>query len=156
MSKEETSGGEGVEVVKNEPFENAELGKGQYTYKIYHVAKYVSLEWLFLLGSHVVIVRLTNFFCVLKRRTPGWIQKLIPANLLDFHEEAWNAYPFCKTVISVRNILLFFYNNVFFLKSKNNNNNKKKPTHFRVHFLETSLVLQLLACTRLIVVKLKM
>ena len=40
MSKEETSGGEGVEVLKNEPFEN-ELGKGQYTYKIYHVAKYV-------------------------------------------------------------------------------------------------------------------
>jgi hypothetical protein len=32
LSKEESGGGEGVEVVKNEPFEN-EKGKGQYTYK---------------------------------------------------------------------------------------------------------------------------
>jgi len=39
MSKEETSGGEGVEILKNEPFENEAMGKGQYTYKIYHVAK---------------------------------------------------------------------------------------------------------------------
>ncbi|KAJ1963334.1 hypothetical protein IWQ62_003248, partial [Dispira parvispora] len=36
-SKNETGGGEGVEVVKNEPYDN-EMGKGQYTYKIYHLA----------------------------------------------------------------------------------------------------------------------
>jgi hypothetical protein len=42
-SKNETGGGEGVEVVKNEPFENAELGKGQFTHKIYHLARYVSI-----------------------------------------------------------------------------------------------------------------
>ena len=40
--RQETGGGEGVEVVKNEPFEGLDfLGgkytKGQYTYKIYHV-----------------------------------------------------------------------------------------------------------------------
>ena len=29
-----------MEVVKNEPFENEELGKGQYTHKIYHLARY--------------------------------------------------------------------------------------------------------------------
>lgn len=39
-SKAETGGGEGVEVLKNEPYENAE-GKGQYTYKIYHLSRYV-------------------------------------------------------------------------------------------------------------------
>ena len=40
-SKHETGGGEGVEVLKNEPFENEPLfgGKytsGQFTHKIYH------------------------------------------------------------------------------------------------------------------------
>ena len=40
-SKNETGGGEGVEVLKNEPFENEELGKGQYTHKIYHLARWV-------------------------------------------------------------------------------------------------------------------
>ena len=45
-SKNETGGGEGVEVLKNEPYENVPLlnGKftsGQYTYKIYHLASKV-------------------------------------------------------------------------------------------------------------------
>ena len=37
-SKNETGGGEGVEVITNEPYEG-ELGKGQYTHKIYHLAR---------------------------------------------------------------------------------------------------------------------
>ncbi|KAJ2736828.1 hypothetical protein H4S06_006647, partial [Coemansia sp. BCRC 34490] len=37
MSLNETGGGEGVEVIKNEPYDN-EKGKGQYTFKIYHCA----------------------------------------------------------------------------------------------------------------------
>ena len=40
-SKNETGGGEGVEVLKNEPFENVEMGSGQYTHKIYHLARCV-------------------------------------------------------------------------------------------------------------------
>ena len=40
-SKNETGGGEGVEVLSNEPFENEEMGKGQFTHKIYHLARYV-------------------------------------------------------------------------------------------------------------------
>jgi hypothetical protein len=39
-SKAETGGGEGVEVIKNEPYTN-ENGKGQYTYKIYHLSRLV-------------------------------------------------------------------------------------------------------------------
>ena len=38
-SKNETGGGEGVEILVNEPFENEELGKGQYTHKVYHLAR---------------------------------------------------------------------------------------------------------------------
>ena len=40
-SKNETGGGEGVEVIKNEPFEDDKMGKGQYTHKIYHLARSV-------------------------------------------------------------------------------------------------------------------
>ncbi|GBP05477.1 Phosphatidylinositol transfer protein alpha isoform [Eumeta japonica] len=75
-SKNETGGGEGIEVLKNEPFSNHPLlgGKyssGQYTYKIYHLAS----------------------------KVPSFIRLLAPKNSLESHEEAWNAYPYCKTVI---------------------------------------------------------
>ena len=76
-SKNETGGGEGVEVVKNEPYDNVPLlnGKfcsGQYTYKIYHLAS----------------------------KVPTWIKMIAPAGSLELHEEAWNAYPYCKTVVT--------------------------------------------------------
>ncbi|XP_076060255.1 phosphatidylinositol transfer protein vib isoform X1 [Oratosquilla oratoria] len=76
-SKNETGGGEGIEVLKNEPYDNYPLlggkyNKGQYTYKIYH----------------------------LKSKVPSFIRLLAPEGSLEIHEEAWNAYPYCKTVIS--------------------------------------------------------
>jgi len=69
-SSQETSGGEGVEVLNNEPYEDS-TGKGQYTEKIYHV------------GS----------------RLPGWVKAFIPGSALKLEEKAWNAYPYCKTVL---------------------------------------------------------
>lgn len=76
-SKNETGGGEGIEVLKNEPFDDRPLlggkyHKGQYTYKIYHLAS----------------------------KVPAFIRLLAPKGSLEVHEEAWNAYPYCKTVIS--------------------------------------------------------
>jgi len=73
MSKEETknSTDAGVEILKNEPFEN-EHGKGQYTHKIYHV------------GS----------------RLPRFITAIVPSSALKLEEEAWNGYPYCKTVLT--------------------------------------------------------
>jgi len=76
-SKNETGGGEGIEVLKNEPFDNFPLlgGKyssGQYTYKIYHLAS----------------------------KVPAMIRLLAPKGSLEIHEEAWNAYPYCRTVIT--------------------------------------------------------
>ncbi|XP_055382916.1 phosphatidylinositol transfer protein alpha isoform isoform X2 [Condylostylus longicornis] len=76
-SKNETGGGEGIEVLKNEPFTNYPLlgGKysaGQYTYKIYHLAS----------------------------KVPAFIKMLAPKGALEIHEEAWNAYPYCRTVIT--------------------------------------------------------
>ncbi|CAO3622372.1 unnamed protein product [Mucor hiemalis] len=69
-SKEQTGGGEGVEVVKNEPYEK-ENEKGQYTYKIFRLAS----------------------------RVPAIVRAILPAGALDLYEEAWNAYPYCKTVL---------------------------------------------------------
>ncbi|CAG0879124.1 unnamed protein product [Cyprideis torosa] len=80
-SKNETGGGEGVEVLKNEPFSNFPLlggrySTGQYTYKIYR------------LGSKV----------------PGFIRMIAPKGSLEIHEEAWNAYPYCRTVLTAHQL----------------------------------------------------
>jgi len=70
-SSQETANGEGVEVLKNEPFKHEDGLEGQYTEKIYHV------------GS----------------RLPGWVRAFIPGSALKLEEKAWNAYPYCKTVL---------------------------------------------------------
>ena len=73
----ETGGGEGVEVVKNEPYPEGEdakkhsLGRpGQYTHKLFH----------------------------LESRVPSFIKMIAPKGSLTIDEKAWNAYPYCKTV----------------------------------------------------------
>uniref|UniRef100_A0A672Z8S9 Phosphatidylinositol transfer protein alpha isoform n=1 Tax=Sphaeramia orbicularis TaxID=375764 RepID=A0A672Z8S9_9TELE len=60
-SKNETGGGEGVEVLANEPYEE-DGEKGQYTHKIYH----------------------------LKSKVPSVIRAVAPKNSLELHEKAWN------------------------------------------------------------------
>lgn len=77
-SKNETGGGEGVEVVVNQPFDNfpllgGQFSKGQYTKKIYH----------------------------LDTKVPALVRLVTPKGALAVHEEAWNAYPYCKTVLTV-------------------------------------------------------
>ncbi|ELU07067.1 hypothetical protein CAPTEDRAFT_164238 [Capitella teleta] len=84
-SKNETGGGEGIEVLKNEPFPSEDpsvmpktplldgtYDKGQFTHKIYHLAS----------------------------KVPKFIRLIAPKGSLEIHEEAWNAYPYCRTVIS--------------------------------------------------------
>ncbi|KAI0218886.1 Membrane-associated phosphatidylinositol transfer protein 1 [Lamellibrachia satsuma] len=70
-SREESEGKEsGVEILINEPYTDGPGGSGQYTRKIYHV------------GSHL----------------PGWFQAILPKSALQVEEEAWNAYPYTKTI----------------------------------------------------------
>lgn len=76
-SRRETRKGAGVEVLVNEPFDNYPLlgGKfkrGQYTKKVYHVAK----------------------------KMPKFIAKLAPASAFILHEDSWNSYPFCRTILT--------------------------------------------------------
>lgn len=42
-SKNETGGGDGIQVLRNEPYEK-DGEKGQYTHKIYHIKKYVCFK----------------------------------------------------------------------------------------------------------------
>ncbi|KAK3758161.1 hypothetical protein RRG08_060818 [Elysia crispata] len=85
VSKNETGGGEGVEVVVNEPFDSNKhvpnpplkangqtFTKGQYTHKIYY----------------------------LSQKVPAFVRLLAPKGALEIHEVAWNAYPYCRTVIT--------------------------------------------------------
>jgi hypothetical protein len=85
-SAENTGGGEGVEVITNEPFDNEDgaMGrsemsdvdiptrKGQYTLKNYFLAS----------------------------KVPSIIKKIAPTEALILREEAWNCYPYCLTVLT--------------------------------------------------------
>ncbi|KAG1339138.1 hypothetical protein COCNU_04G014440 [Cocos nucifera] len=66
-----TTSKEGVEILQNIPFEDALLGKGQYTSKIYH----------------------------LQSKIPGWLKTVAPTSALTVQEESWNSHPKSKTVI---------------------------------------------------------
>ncbi|KAF3943428.1 hypothetical protein CMV_030015 [Castanea mollissima] len=69
MQQENTTSTEGIEVLENRPFENDAFGKGQYTSKVYR----------------------------LQSKAPSWLKKIAPAQSLVMQEEAWNAYPKCKS-----------------------------------------------------------
>ena len=73
--KHKLGGGEGVQIFKNEAFVDgkAPLASGQYTYKQY------------MLGSKI----------------PAAIRILLPKALYTIREEAWNSYPYCKTIYTV-------------------------------------------------------
>ena len=72
-SKNETGGGEGIEVVSNEPYTgHAKYPDGQYTHKIFHLAS----------------------------KVPAFVRLLAPSGSLEVHEKAWNAYPYCRTEYS--------------------------------------------------------
>jgi len=95
-SKNETGGGEGIEVCNNEPFDlndpnmpedmkpehvllDESYTKGQYTKKIYH----------------------------LRSRLPSFLSMIFPApsksnnnDKLDIFELAWNAFPYCRTIVT--------------------------------------------------------
>lgn len=79
-SRKETGGGSGVEVLENRPCEeklpDGTLASGYYTKKIYHT----------------------------KDKVPGWVRKIAEGffgqDALDLQEEAWNLFPYCRTIIT--------------------------------------------------------
>ncbi|KAJ8751289.1 hypothetical protein K2173_016470 [Erythroxylum novogranatense] len=71
MQQENTTSTEGVEVLENKLIEDEEFGKCQYTSKIYRF----------------------------QSKAPVWLASFAPTDALIMQEEAWNAYPRCKTVM---------------------------------------------------------
>jgi hypothetical protein len=94
QSIEESDGSKAVEILVNEPYDDQEEDdnnnaddsdalfkpsalstvkrRGQFTHKIYHAAS----------------------------AAPSFLSALLPAPALRIHERAWNAYPYCRTVMS--------------------------------------------------------
>ncbi|KAK4772625.1 hypothetical protein SAY86_014400 [Trapa natans] len=71
MQQQNTTDTEGVDILEKSPFHDDEFGEGQYSSKVYR----------------------------LQSKAPSWLTTFAPAEALILHEEAWNAYPKCKTVI---------------------------------------------------------
>uniref|UniRef100_A0A8R7U8K4 Phosphatidylinositol transfer protein N-terminal domain-containing protein n=1 Tax=Triticum urartu TaxID=4572 RepID=A0A8R7U8K4_TRIUA len=71
MEQQNTNGKEGVEVLQQVPFEDDELGEGQFTSKVYH----------------------------LQSKIPSWMKGFASASSLAVHEDSWSAYPKSRTVM---------------------------------------------------------
>uniref|UniRef100_A0A5B7BFM4 Putative phosphatidylinositol transfer protein 1-like isoform X1 n=1 Tax=Davidia involucrata TaxID=16924 RepID=A0A5B7BFM4_DAVIN len=71
MQQQSTTSTEGVEVLENRPFQDDVFGMGQYTSKVYR----------------------------LQSKVPAWLTTFARADALIMQEDAWNAYPRCKTVV---------------------------------------------------------
>lgn len=85
LSKHETGGGDGVEVLVNDPFDSEKYPpvpallngdpkytKGQYTHKKYY----------------------------LYQKVPPIVRFVAPTSALILNEVAWNAYPYCRTILT--------------------------------------------------------
>jgi len=78
MSRRETGGGDGVEILLHEPFQDKSLlddgrfHQGRYTFKKYFM----------------------------KRKVNSFVRSFAPKGSLVFEEKAWNAFPYCRTVIT--------------------------------------------------------
>jgi hypothetical protein len=88
VSRENTGGGEGVELLAYEPFENrSDLftncpnTSGMYSHKVYKLSS--KMSW--------------------------WIRRLVPKNKSELDHEVWNAFPHMKSVMQVFIDVLFCY-----------------------------------------------
>jgi hypothetical protein len=72
IAREDKGGGEGIELCKNEPYDEGDE-HGIYTYKIYHI----------------------------KSKIPGAIRWAVPESYLHFHEESHNSYPHYLTTCTI-------------------------------------------------------
>ncbi|XP_062215967.1 uncharacterized protein LOC133916347 [Phragmites australis] len=70
MEQQNTNSKEGVEVLQQVPFEDEQLGKGQFRSKVYH----------------------------LQSKIPSWMKGFAPASALTVHNDSWCAFPKSRTV----------------------------------------------------------
>ncbi|CAN1249475.1 Phosphatidylinositol transfer protein 1 [Linum perenne] len=71
MQQQNTAGSEGVQVLENKPVLDHDMGKSQYTSKLYRF----------------------------QSKAPTWLSAFASLDSLIMQEEAWNSYPRCKTAL---------------------------------------------------------
>lgn len=76
-SRQETGGGEGIEVITQQDFTSDTLRPGETLTGIYTKKKYY-----------------------LRSKAPWILQKMLPQEAFELVEESWNAYPYTRTVIT--------------------------------------------------------
>lgn len=117
MSMDETGGGEGCEILKNEPFSGHPLmagrySAGQYTHKIYHVS----------------------------RKIPSLIKLILPRGSLQIYEESWNAYPYTKTVLTNPGYMKDNFQLIIESLHHNSRGDEENPLHLPPEVLKSRLV----------------
>ena len=97
-SLEETGGGEGVEVLANEPYTGKPLMDGKYSevsHKEIPRLDQVPNVGFFSQGQY------TKKIYHLENKVPSIVKYIAPKGSLQLHEEAWNSHPeYCRTVIT--------------------------------------------------------
>ena len=63
--------------------------------------------WPLRITSRLICITNDEFLVFIGSKVPSFIRLLAPKGSLEVHEEAWNAYPYCKTVISVSDRQLY-------------------------------------------------
>ncbi|GJN31122.1 hypothetical protein PR202_gb19481 [Eleusine coracana subsp. coracana] len=86
MEQQNTNSKEGVEVLQQAPFEDAKLGKGQFTSKAYHLQRSVSESSCSTIKSKIICSKI-----------PSWMKGFAPASALTVHEDSWCAFPKSRT-----------------------------------------------------------
>lgn len=66
------------------------------------------IEKFFKLLSVLLNIFSSNLYCIF-RKVPSLLRKVAPKGSLAIHEEAWNAYPYCRTILTVCIDIYLFY-----------------------------------------------
>lgn len=76
MSRNATGGGDGVEILDHQPFQDHPLFDGQF-----HSGQYTFKKYF------------------MRQKVNSFVRSIAPKGSLEFEESAWNAFPYCRTVI---------------------------------------------------------
>jgi len=91
-SKNETGGGEGIEVLENRPITDAELDLLPFKQQLLDIAAEK--------GDAKIGGQYTHKRFYLASKVPNVVRYLAPNKSLEVDEKAWNCYPYCRTEYS--------------------------------------------------------
>ncbi|XP_064620045.1 phosphatidylinositol transfer protein alpha isoform-like isoform X2 [Lineus longissimus] len=106
-SKKETGGGDGIEVRINKPFDanvpDAEILRNEPWHipnKPVDYKKNARASCPLVSGNNTYTTgQYTEKVYKVEKKVPKWVATFAPTGSLHFEEKAWNAYPYCRTII---------------------------------------------------------